>query len=430
MTRTKPRSQPDRQYQNSGSPRAGSKTLTIVHPTDPWDQGLGGFDTCLDGILRYAPDPWQIEFVGLSTDPLARPPGNWIEHEFGNRRIRFFAVLGDPEPDTVRPIPLSLRFAIASRIRRVKPTGALVQFHRFESALAVPLKPGQAAVHFLHNHPEEVDSIHSDVRWRRWGWLFRRLLKWKLSEAAGIVAVDPRTPGWIASNMPRLSDRILWLTQWADPATFHLVSAGERASAATRLKEQLALPPGTSLIGFVGRLERQKDPFLILNSVAAVGSQKLDVALVVIGKGRLESELAIRSHSLGLASRVRFVQPVQRRQLADMYRAFDVVACSSGFEAGPRVVFEALACGTPVVSFDVGQVSEVLGGDRPAGVGELVRERSAAAFAEALVRVLGQPQTEARANSCAGAVKDHTPAVALGGLFELYEDSLRRWSRQ
>src|SRR3990172_130494 len=350
MTRTKPRSQPDSQYQNSGSPRAGSKTLTIVHPTDPWDQGLGGFDTCLDGILRYAPDPWQIEFIGLSTDPLTRPPGQWIEHKFGDRRIRFFAVLGDHDPDTVKPIPLSLRFALASRIRRVRSSGALVQFHRFESALAVPLKQGQKPVHFLHNHPEEVDSVHSDVRWRRWGWLFRRLLRWKLSGAAGIVAVDPRTPDWVAGNLPCLNGRVMWLTEWADPTTFHLVGASERFGAATRLKEQLGLPPATGLIGFVGRLERQKDPFLILDSFAAIAPQKENVALVIIGKGRLESDLTLQSKALGLGGRGRFIRPVHRQQLADMYRAFDVVACSSGFEAGPRVVFEALACGTPIVS--------------------------------------------------------------------------------
>jgi glycosyltransferase involved in cell wall biosynthesis len=426
MTRTKPRSQPDSQTRNAGDPPAGSKRLTIVHPTDPWDQGLGGFDTCLDGILRYAPAPWQIEFIGLSTDPQSRPVGQWIERELGNRRIRFFAVLGDTEPDTVRPIPLSLRFALASRFRRVKSSGALVQFHRFESALAVPVKPGQKTVHFLHNHPEEVDSIHSDVRWRRWGRLFRRLLKWRLSDAAGIVAVDPRTPEWIANNLPRLNGRVIRLAQWADPINFHLVSAGERVKAATRLKEQLALPLGSSLIGFVGRLERQKDPFLILNAFAAVASQIVDVALVFIGKGRLERGLALQSQELGLANQVRFIRPVHRQQLANMYHAFDVVACSSGFEGGPRVVFEALACGTPAVSFDVGQVRDVLGGDRPAQVGELVRERSAQAFGEALLRALAQPQTEERAHSCAIAVKDHTPATALGGLFEFYDASLRR----
>jgi len=404
MTRTKPRSQPESQYQNAGISPAELKRLTIVHPTDPWDQGLGGFDTCLDGILRYALDPWQIEFIGLSTDPQSRPVGQWIEHEFGDRWIRFLAVLGNPDPDTVKSIPLSLRFALASRIRRVRSSGALVQFHRFESALAVPLKQGQKPVHFLHNHPEEVDSIHSDVRWRRWGWLFRRLLRWKLSGAAGIVAVDPRTPRWLASNMPRLNDRVMWLTQWADPTTFHLVSAGERVSASTRLKEQLALPPATSLIGFVGRLERQKDPLLTLNSIAVVASQKADVALVIIGKGRLESELALQCRTLGLSSRVRFIRPVHRQQLANVHRAFDVVACSSGFEGGPRVVFEALACGTPVVSFDVGQVREVLGGDRPAHVGELVRERSPKAFGEAHLRALAQPQTEERAHACASAV--------------------------
>jgi len=401
------------------------RTLSIVHPMDPWDQRPGGFDTCLDGIIRYAPERWQIELIGLSTDSRSRPLGRWHWRDFDGRQLRYYAVLADPDPDLVRPIPLSLRFAIAARIRGVSPSGSLLQFHRFESGLSIRARPGQKAVYFLHNHPEEVNSLHSDVRWRRWGLVFRALLRWRLRGATGVIAVDPRTPDWAAREIPHLNGRIGWLAQWADPSEFHPGSLGQRISAGNALRERLGVTPGTRLIGFVGRLERQKDPTLLLRAFAAIAREHPDTALVLVGKGRLHGRLVQLSKREGLSARVHFVGAVIRSQLAELYRGFDVVACSSGFEAGPRVVFESLACGTPVVSFDVGQVPLVLRDHAAPGVGEIVQQRTATAFAEALLRALAQPPTDERVHRCVGAVAGFTPRSVVSGLFELYES----WAR-
>jgi len=111
---------------------------------------------------------------------------------------------------------------------------------------------------------------------------------------------------------------------------------------------------------------------------------------------------------------------VERNDLVEFYRACDVLACTSGFESGPRVVFEALASGTPVVSFDVGQVSRVLGPETPEEVGALVEARDPREFAWALASVLSVPTSAGRAVRCAAAVKTFTPMRALAGLFDLY----------
>jgi glycosyltransferase involved in cell wall biosynthesis len=393
---------------------------------DPWDQRLGGFDTCLDGILRHAPDAWRIEFIGLSTDPAARPVGRWLSSEFGGRQLRFYAVMADADPDRVSPIPLSLRFAAAAKLRQVAPSSALVQFHRFEPGLLIRLAPGQKTIHFPHNHPEEVDSIHSDVRWRRWGWLYRTLLKRTLRDATGVVAVDPRTPEWAGRELPGLNGRIGWLAQWADPHEFQPGSTQERAAARAALQQRLDLPAGTRLIGFVGRLERQKDPLLLLRAFCLATAQREDIALVFVGQGRLHGELIREVERLRLRERVRILPPMIRSELAGVYHGVDVVACSSGFEAGPRIVFESLACGTPIVSFDVGQVHLALGGHAQADAGEIVRERTPQALGAALLRVLSVAHSEQRAQLCADAVAAFTPLAALTKLFGLYED----WARE
>jgi glycosyltransferase involved in cell wall biosynthesis len=70
-------------------------------------------------------------------------------------------------------------------------------------------------------------------------------------------------------------------------------------------------------------------------------------------------------------------------------------------EAGPLVVAQALACGTPVVASNVGAVPEMLGED--GAVGALVRPGSASDVAQAVERLLADPAVLAAMNEAARA---------------------------
>jgi len=394
--------------------------LTIIHPMDPWKQGIGGFDTCIDGVLRYAPANWTIEFIGLTADPKERPVGRWIDLPFDGRRIRFLPVMAERDPSAVRRVPLVLRFALACRKRGAAPTGKVVQIHRFESAVGVWLSPRQRAIYFFHNHPEEVASHYSDVRWRRMGWLFYRLMAWKMRGAAAVVAVDSRTPAWLVSRFLWLDGVAALLPEWADPRIFSPGSGQDRDAAAKILRLRHGLEPEAKVVAFVGRIERQKDPLLMVQAFTELLRFEPKAVLMVLGKGRMLGAMREEAESRGLRGKVHFLAPVDRSDLAEFYRACDVLACTSGFEAGPRVVFEALACGTPVVSFDVGQVSKVLGPGTPDEVGALVKTRDPREYAWALASVLSAPRSTGRARRCAAAVEPFTPMHALAGLFDMY----------
>lgn len=114
-------------------------------------------------------------------------------------------------------------------------------------------------------------------------------------------------------------------------------------------------------VAFVGRLAPNKGLFLLLDGLAQVKRKVGRLRAAIVGEGPLKAPLLRRIRQLGLAEEVRFLGwlPAQP-DLADLYNRTRVLVCSSFSEGGPRVVAEALACGTPVISTPVGMAGELI----------------------------------------------------------------------
>jgi teichuronic acid biosynthesis glycosyltransferase TuaC len=112
--------------------------------------------------------------------------------------------------------------------------------------------------------------------------------------------------------------------------------------------------------------------------------------LLVVGDGPERASLERLAQRLGLANRVRFLGQQPHEALPGLLAAADVAVQPTQAEGLANVWVEALACGTPVVTCDVGGAREAI--DRTEA-GRLV-PRSAEAFAAAIADVLSDPPSQ------------------------------------
>ncbi len=128
-------------------------------------------------------------------------------------------------------------------------------------------------------------------------------------------------------------------------------------NARRAIREALAVPESVSLLGTVGRLNAVKNQALLLRAAAPLLGEAC--RLVLVGDGPERANLEATAARLGITDRVVFAGA--RADVAEVLAALDVMALSSDTEGLPLVLLEAMACGLPVVSTDVGGIRAALG---------------------------------------------------------------------
>ena len=121
--------------------------------------------------------------------------------------------------------------------------------------------------------------------------------------------------------------------------------------AAQALRQRLAVAEGTPLVlfGSMGaEIDQRKGYTLLMQAVKVLVERQVDVEIAIFGSVHERENLfqGIRVHSLGKIS--------DERALAEVYSAAVVTVVPSRQENLGNVIMESLACGTPVVGFDIG----------------------------------------------------------------------------
>ncbi|MGH3958323.1 D-inositol-3-phosphate glycosyltransferase [Mycobacterium sp.] len=126
---------------------------------------------------------------------------------------------------------------------------------------------------------------------------------------------------------------------------------GDRRAARTAL----GLPLDEHVVTFVGRIQPLKAPDILLRAAAKLPRVHIVVAGGPSGSGLVAPDGLVRlADDLGITTRVTFLPPQSRAELARLFQAADLVAVPSYSESFGLVAVEAQACGTPVAAAAVG----------------------------------------------------------------------------
>ncbi len=152
-------------------------------------------------------------------------------------------------------------------------------------------------------------------------------------------------------------------------------------------------PADRSELVFLGRLEfDQKGVDLLLRAFAEIVRRRPTTRLTIAGDGKDARRVAQMVAELGLETHVRLAGRVTGTQKWRMLAAAAVVLVPSRYETFGITALEAMACGTPVVAYDIHCLRDIV--DRGGGV--LVEPFDTGAYATAVLALLADPTDRRR----------------------------------
>jgi L-malate glycosyltransferase len=236
-------------------------------------------------------------------------------------------------------------------------------------------------------------------------------------DASALVFVDSAYLGREVRALAH-NDVPVKVVRWGlDLETF---SPGDRSAA----REALGTPTDGPLVVSVRGLKQVYNPELLLRAFARVRARRREAHLL-LKHPQAATPLSITAaiERLGLQRAVTMLGNLPSSRLPDVYRAADVVVSLASSDSSPRSVWEALACGRPVVVSDLPWARDEL---EPGGEALLV-SLDTAEVASAIDRVLDDQALAERLGAAARAlaVAELDPAVCTARVDELYKSVLR-----
>jgi len=189
------------------------------------------------------------------------------------------------------------------------------------------------------------------------------------------------------------------------------------------VRDRLGLPRGVPVLGFVGRLTRDKGLPELIEAFDTILKAEQEAHLLLVGwfdasEDALSASLRTRIESHPHIHCTGFVADT-----APYYRAMDVMVLPSWREGFPNVVLEAAATGIPVVTtISTGSRDSVV----PEVTGLLIPPGYPEAISEAVLKLLRNPERRRRMGQAARAwvLENFANECVLGLITALYKSML------
>ncbi len=280
----------------------------------------------------------------------------------------------------------------------------------------LPYPHGELGHLLLGSSRALVLSYHSDiVRQRVLGTFYSPFLRVLLRRANRISVASPayiRTSPFLAP----VADKCRVLPYGIDLSAFE--ATPEIRQVAAELRARHAPKP---LLLYVGKLRHYKGLNVLIEAM-----QQIDAHLLVIGSGMLEEEWRGQASALGLDDRISFLGELSDADKLIALYASDlfVLPSTNRAEAFGIVLIEAMACGLPLISTELGTGTSFVNQHEQTGL--VVPPGDPDALAAAINRLLGDDELRKRMGAAALARvhAEFSQATMTARMTSLYHEAL------
>jgi glycosyltransferase involved in cell wall biosynthesis len=162
------------------------------------------------------------------------------------------------------------------------------------------------------------------------------------------------------------------------------------------MRKALGLPddPRVRIIGQIATLLPTKGQDVLLEAAKIVLAQEPDVAFALVGYprgGSYADDLQQQAMRLGINDRVRICG--YPGNIGDVWKVIDIHTHPTQLDSLPQAIMEAMSLGLPSVVTPTGGIATMVDHDR---TGLIVPPRDPVALADALLRLLREPETASR----------------------------------
>ncbi len=335
-------------------PRWGGMGSTVFHLSSK----LAALGHSITVITRSSKgDPPHLEGVRIIQVPWLKVPLEFTR-SYGKSALRELARLHADEPVDV----VHLHCPMASWSNK--------QFERCRSEIAPVVSSMHGtwlgerdglALAASFGEPA-VWSNPNDIAIRFMAGRYARFEKSAIQKSAVIVPNSRATKSDLESRYDAPDNWDCEVIHWGvDTGMFvpmHLDSE-EDTHKKNEIRSKYGLGSDTLLLLAVGRLAARKGHGLLLRAFA-MSAESTDSHLVIIGRGSLRGKLNRLAIKLGISHRVTIESGMGFEEIAEMYRASNLVIYPSYYEGQGLIPLEAMSSGTPVVTVNHGPLPEMV----------------------------------------------------------------------
>jgi glycosyltransferase involved in cell wall biosynthesis len=388
--------------------------LALVYPTDPYIEVMGGMTRYMRHILRQSLKRGaKVKFIGVKlgkkelnydSDFIFIPIVNGSDTWWKYLLVSFFRV------------PF-MKFEVDEIIHSGRLLFLLpyILFHPKNPKVLTSDRPRLAA--YLA-YPKPIYYILSAI--------YTPIENFMIKRVQAVIAADHVLMNYWRKRYPHLSHKFKERIYPAVGVDLDFFRPSNKFEARTLLN----INPASKVILFVGRVSKIKGIDFLIDAFTEFCKNEPDALFIIVGRGEDEEKLKNYAYGKPTKERILFLGEKRGRELVNIYNCADVLVIGSHAEGNSGVLREALACGIPVVSMDVGDAKDIINSPL---LGRVVTERNPKKFSNAISELMLQDKETMR-KVCRKRSYEFSEEAVFETIYNLYAsfytDPHIDWTRQ